>query len=101
MGLGDSQEAHESNFHAPLKLKQLEIHRVVKVAAGHFSAALTDQSQLIVWGSGQFGVFSTPQKVCMEGILFTDVQISKQESSFAAALDSKGAVYTWGPNFDG
>jgi hypothetical protein len=44
MGLGDSAEAHEPNFHAPLKLKQLEIHRVVKVAAGHFSAALTDQS---------------------------------------------------------
>lgn len=56
---------------------------------------------MIVWGTGQFGVFSTPQKVCMDGIYFSDIQISKQETSFATAIDQKGAVYTWGPNFDG
>ena len=54
-----------------------------------------------MWGTGQFGVFSTPQKVCMDGIYFSDIQISKQESSFATAVDQKGGVYTWGPNFDG
>jgi hypothetical protein len=37
----------------------------------------------------------------MEDIYFTDIQISKQESSFAAALDQKGSVFSWGPNFDG
>ena len=37
----------------------------------------------------------------MDGIYFTDIQISKQESSFALAIDQKGALYTWGPNFDG
>ena len=42
MGLGELPEASQSNFFAPLKLKQLEIHNVVKVAAGFFSAALTD-----------------------------------------------------------
>jgi len=37
----------------------------------------------------------------MDGIYFTDIQVSKQESCFATAIDDKGAVYTWGPNFDG
>ena len=37
----------------------------------------------------------------MDGIYFSDIQISKQESSFAAATDQRGAIYTWGPNFDG
>ena len=52
MGLGDTPDAAEQTFFVPLKLKQLDIHRIVKVAAGSFSAALTDQNQLIVWGSG-------------------------------------------------
>ena len=37
----------------------------------------------------------------MDGIHFTDIHISKQDQAFAAALDSKGALYTWGPNSDG
>ena len=37
----------------------------------------------------------------MDGIFFRDIQISKQESSFAIATDLKGAIYSWGPNFDG
>ena len=101
MGLGDSTQAVENNFYAPTKLEPLLIHNVTHVAAGGFSAAITDHNELIVWGTGQFGVFSTPQKVCMEGIYFTDMQISKQESCFSAAVDLNGAIYTWGPNFDG
>ena len=76
MGLGDSPLAVENNFFAPLKLEALVIHNLVHAAAGGFSAAITDQHQLIVWGTGQFGVFSTPQKVCMEGIFFTDIKVS-------------------------
>ena len=103
MGLGDSPMANEPNFHSPLKLDQLAIHNIIHVAAGGFSAAITDQNKLIVWGSGQFGIFSTPQKVCMDGIHFTDIQINKQghESSSASAIDQRGVLYTWGPNFDG
>ena len=37
----------------------------------------------------------------MDGIQFSDIQISKQESSFASALDQLGRLYSWGPNFDG
>ena len=87
MGLGEQPHAHESNFYAPLRLDQLDIHNITHVSAGGFSAAITDLNQLIIWGTGQFGVFSTPQKVCMEGIFFKDIQISKQESCFAVATD--------------
>ena len=73
MGLGENPLAVENNFYAPLKLEQLEIHNIIKCAAGGFSAAITDSNQLIVWGTGQFGVFSTPQKVCMDGIYFSDI----------------------------
>ena len=52
MGLGDSTQAVENNFYAPLKLEQLLIHNVVHVAAGGFSAAITDHNELIVWGTG-------------------------------------------------
>lgn len=68
MGLGDSHLSREINFFKPLKLTQLEIHRIQQIAAGGFSAAITDIRQLIVWGTGNFGTFSTPQKVCMDGI---------------------------------
>ena len=57
--------------------------------------------QVIVWGTGAFGVFSTPQKVCMDGVYFTKIVISKFDNPAAAALDEKGHIYTWGPNHDG
>ena len=39
----------------------------------------------------------------MDGIHFVDIQINKQghESSSASAIDQRGVLYTWGPNFDG
>lgn len=101
MGLGDSLLAQEPSFFYPLKLVQLEIHKVKKIAAGGFSAAITDQKQLIIWGSGSFGTFSTPQKVCMEGIEFSDIVLSCEQQAFAAAIDSKGGLYTWGYNEHG
>lgn len=44
MGLGDSPQAVENNFYAPIKLDQLDIHNNVHVAAGGFSASITDQN---------------------------------------------------------
>jgi len=60
MGLGESSDAVTNNFFTPLKLEQLSIHNLVHCSAGGFSAAITELNQLIVWGTGQFGVFSTP-----------------------------------------
>lgn len=79
MGLGESSLAREACFFHPIRLSQLDIHRITKVAAGGFSAAITDQRQLILWGTGTFGTFSTPQKVCMEDVNFIDIQVSCED----------------------
>ena len=99
LGLGSSQT--RQNFYNPVRLTQLESHRVTKIVAGGFSAALTDKNQLIVWGTGEFGVFSTPKKVCMADVCFIDMAISPQENACSAAIDSKGGLYMWGPNQHG
>lgn len=99
LGLGSSQSRH--NFFQPVRLTQLESHRVTKIVAGGFSAALTDKNQLIVWGTGEFGVFATPKKVCMQDVCFIDMSISPQENACSAAIDSKGGLYMWGPNQHG
>lgn len=90
--------ARETNFFRAIKLTQLEIHNVQQISAGGFSAAITDQNQLIVWGSGAFGNFATPQKVCMDGVEFKSIEISCAEQAFAAAIDTKGGLYCWGFN---
>jgi hypothetical protein len=30
---------------------------IIKVAAGGFSAALTNQNDILIWGSGDFGTY--------------------------------------------
>lgn len=44
MGFGDSARAQEKEFISPVKLSQLEIHKISSVVAGGFSAAVTDNS---------------------------------------------------------
>jgi hypothetical protein len=70
----------------------------LKIFAGGFSAAITEKNQLIVWGTGEFGVFTTPKKVCMTDVNFVSMTISPQENACSAALDSKGSLFMWGPN---
>ena len=99
MGLGDAHHATQKEFHSPLRMNHLEMHDIIKVAAGGFSAAITSSHSIILWGTGEFGCFIYPQKVCIEGISFRDIQISNHESkSFIAAIDTKGLLYTWGTN---
>jgi hypothetical protein len=43
------------------------MHNVVKIRAGSFSAALTADSEVLIWGSGEFGQVQSPIKVCTEG----------------------------------
>jgi len=38
----------------------LQMHEIVNVAAGGFSAALTSNQQIILWGTGEFGRFTNP-----------------------------------------
>ena len=43
-----------------MKIESLSGLGIAKVIAGGFSAALSAQNQLLVWGEGDFGVFKTP-----------------------------------------
>ena len=71
---------------------------ITKVVAGGFSAALTSQSEILVWGQGEFGSFLSPQKIYMDDIRFVDVALSKDLDGFGTAIDSDGFIYSWGQN---
>lgn len=99
MGVSDGLEVYQE----PIELELLRMHKVKQVRAGVFSACLTEQNELILWGSGVFGTFAQPQKVCIDGVNFQDIQVSKgqtteQDQGFLAASDHRGLVYTWGSN---
>jgi hypothetical protein len=36
------------------------MYMITKVVAGGFSAALTAQNEIMVWGAGEFGQFTSP-----------------------------------------
>ena len=47
----------------PIFLEELSFSRIVRVRAGQFSAALSVDQQMFVWGRGIFGEFYTPHRV--------------------------------------
>lgn len=68
-----------------------------KVRAGNFSASLSEDSQMYIWGTGIFGEFFTPHRV--KGVHQLDVldfQIGKD--GFTVLLSNTGKVYSWGYN---
>ena len=71
---------------------------VVKVAAGTHSAAISDQGELFIWGSGEFGEFLKPKKVRKLPAPIRSLDIG---GKFGAALDTQGNVWTWGSNSRG
>ena len=44
-------------------LEELSFAKMVKIRAGSFSAALSTDQQMFVWGRGIFGEFYTPHRV--------------------------------------
>ena len=56
---------------SPVKIQSLDLYNVVKVKAGSFSAALTVEQDILIWGSGEFGQVQTPIKICpSDGVKF-------------------------------
>jgi len=47
----------------PTFLEELSLKKMVKVSAGSYSAALSNENELYVWGEGPFGNFATPHRV--------------------------------------
>ena len=67
----------------PIFLEELSFSRIARVTAGSFSAALSVDQQLFVWGRGIFGEFYTPHRVkSVNKLDILDFQISKGGSAY-------------------
>ncbi len=95
LGLGT---ASNGKYFSPVHINALDDNTVTKVVAGSFSIAITSRSEVLIWGTGEFGNFASPQKMYLDDIRFTDIAISKQQNSFCAAVDEQGLLYSWGQN---
>lgn len=81
----------------PTFLEELSFSRMVKVRAGSFSAALSADGQLYVWGEGSFGKFYTPHRIKSAKTLdIQDFQISR--AGLACVVSRSGTCYSWGSN---
>ena len=78
-------------------VKGLEGVYVLKVAAGYHSAAVSDNGELFVWGTGTFGEFLTPHKMYFQDKV-KEVSIG---STFSVAYLQNRTVYAWGNNANG
>ncbi|KAM3130371.1 hypothetical protein pb186bvf_017574 [Paramecium bursaria] len=78
------------------KIRQINI-RANKIEASNFSAAITTQGELFIWGSGIFGEFDIPHQMDLE----TQIQKVKLGEGFGVILDINGQVHTFGKNSSG
>lgn len=93
LGIGHSSRG--SNL--PILLEELNFVKIVKIRAGLFSAAFSQDNQLYLWGSGPFGEFYTPHRVkSVQQIDLLDFQVGR--GGFIVVLSRSGSVYTWGNN---
>lgn len=51
----------------PILCKTLIGKRVASISCGHHSAAVTEEGELFVWGTGVFGEYLTPQRFAPSG----------------------------------
>ena len=85
LGLGNTHSL--LNYNTPVHIDALDGQKVLKIEAGGFSAAITMQSEILIWGEGEFGVFHLPQRLYMDQCDFIDCKINKfRSNSFAVAL---------------
>jgi X-linked retinitis pigmentosa GTPase regulator len=82
----------------PVAVKGLESERVVSIAAGHISAAVTEKGVVYVWGTGVFGECLIP--TLLKGIKKPIKKVTVG-GNFGAAIDYNGTLYTWGSNASG
>ena len=93
LGIGRKYDDQSS----PVFMKELSFAKVNKVRSGSFTAALSDEDQLYVWGRGAFGDFYTPHRVkSFRNLKIKDFQISSGGTSLV--LTTEGEVYAWGAN---
>lgn len=60
LGLG---ETSSKICNLPTFVEELSLKKMIKVIAGGYSAALSNENELYVWGEGPFGQFANPHRV--------------------------------------
>jgi len=93
LGLGSKK-----NTNIPTRIKDLDYQRVVKVACGQHSAALTEKGEVYVWGTGVFGEQVIPFRYSSPGQVFKDISLN---GFFGVVLDQDNGIWTWGGNNNG
>lgn len=81
-------------------LEELSFSKITRIRTGAFSAALSADQQLFIWGKGVFGEFYTPHRVkSVNKLDILDFEISAGGSAFI--LTRQGTLYGWGDNSAG
>lgn len=94
LGLGDLSSR---GCTLPTFLEELSFTKMIKVRSGSYSAALSTQNELYVWGEGPFGSFSTPHRIRLKNPLeIADFDVSL--TGLSAIVTRSGKVYSWGAN---
>ncbi|EAS04756.2 chromosome condensation regulator RCC1 repeat protein (macronuclear) [Tetrahymena thermophila SB210] len=89
---------HKTSTKELQKVQNLEDQTIIKVAAGHHSAALNRRGELFIWGTGVFGDYPFPTKFCKIDSPFNDISVGGFSGS---SVDANGVVWTWGSNQNG
>jgi chromosome segregation ATPase len=93
LGLGNKKSSS-----LPARVRGLESLRIKKVCASTQSAALTEDGDLYVWGASALGEFLLPHHFTHFSSPLKDISLG---GSFAAAIDLRFNVWTWGYNNNG
>lgn len=93
--LGTGNKLSSSKF---IKIEEMSSMKVKKVACGQYTASITLEGSLYIWGTGVFGEYLSAKKIENIGGKIKDVCIG---SSFGLLLDEYGKIWTWGENTSG
>lgn len=91
-------EPNEKPSALPLLLEDISSRRVTKIRAGKFSAAMSPDGEVYVWGTGEFGQFASP---CLMKTQLDVVDIQVSRLGLACLVGRQGDCYTWGANEQG
>lgn len=97
MGISNAYNQRAVTVSYPSNVVELNFQKISQIRAGQFSAALSFERELFVWGRGVFGEFFLPHRVKAASIL--DIQdFSVSKGGMAVITTKLGYVYTWGDN---
>jgi len=91
LGLGNKQ-----TMEIPQKITSLS--KIVKIACGQHSAALSKSGELFLWGTGTFGSYLTPHLVSSLDAQVSNIWVG---GCFGIASDELGYLWAWGTNTSG